>query len=79
MKKLVLTAALLAPLVAAPAFAQEVQNPYVAAPAAAASETPREFTQRNVLLDRAAFRADRSERVQIDRNAVPSSAGSQPY
>lgn len=79
MKKLVLAATLLAPLVAVPAFAQEIQNPYVPSPAPAASEAPREFVQRNGILDRAAFRADRSERVQIDRNAAPSSTGSLPY
>lgn len=78
MKKFILAAALVAPLAAGPAFAQEVLNPYVPVQAPAASEAPREFTQRNVLLGGAAIRADRSERVQIDRNVVPSSVGSLP-
>lgn len=79
MKKFVLAAALLAPLAAGPAFAQEVLNPYVQVQAPAPSEAPREFTQRNALLGAAATRADRSERVQIDRQAVPSSVISLPY
>lgn len=79
MKKLALAAALIAPMAVTPVLAQEVMNPYVASPAPVATEAPREFTQRNILLDRAAIRAERSERVQIDRNAVPSSTGSLPF
>ncbi|WP_439575545.1 hypothetical protein [Phreatobacter sp.] len=79
MKKLILAAALLAPMAITPVLAQEIQNPYVPSPAPAATEAPREFTQRNVLLDRAAFRAERPDQTRTDRNAIPSSVGTLPY
>ena len=72
MKKLILAAALVAPLaVAAPAFAQGVGDAagYVGAPAIStvAPVQPREFTARH------AYSPALGE-VQVDREAVPSSA-----
>ncbi|MDP2802856.1 MAG: hypothetical protein Q8O26_13320 [Phreatobacter sp.] len=67
MKKLILTAALLAPLAAAPAFAQVDASANVAV--TQTREIPREFTSRRVLEVPAAL--NRGEQGQINRQGLP--------
>lgn len=73
MKKLILAAALLAPL-AAPALAQESGAGFVGTPEReAAVQAPREFTARRLVEPRRQAVTPTAP-VQVDRNAVPSSA-----
>lgn len=73
MKKLILAAALVAPL-AAPALAQELGTGFVGTPEReAVTQAPREFTARRLIEPRQHAPAQTAP-VQVDRNAVPSSA-----
>jgi hypothetical protein len=71
MKKLILVAALFAPLAAAPAFADEAAG-FIETPAVTtyAPTQPREFTARTAT----AGQLSAAERTMIQREAVPSSA-----
>ena len=76
MKKLILAASLLTTLAAVPAFAQGADTNTVGTPEPQiVTSAPREFTARSGFNVRRQFQAERSDAVQIDRNAVPSSAG----
>jgi hypothetical protein len=73
MKKLILAAALLAPLAAAPAFADEAAG-FIETPAVTtyAPHQPREFTARTTT----AGQLTPAERNMIQREVVPSSVSS---